>query len=127
MFRRKSLFTVAVLVTGMFCGCVDEDKHEYSFEIEIPDPNVYTETVKDVNVKITPKTVVVGGKILLDAIHEDGDVVDVIIISESLAYRDTISTPYRGKMSMNVVGVHDISFEVDGEEVKIPAAITVIE
>ncbi|MBR6601449.1 MAG: hypothetical protein IKK87_06345 [Bacteroidaceae bacterium] len=127
MFRRKSLFTVAVLVTGMFCGCVDEDKHEYSFEIEIPDPNVYAETVKDVNVKITPKTVVVGGKILLDAIHEDGDVVDVVIFSESLAYRDTIATPYRGKMSMNVVGVHDISFEVDGEEVKIPAAITVIE
>ena len=127
MFRRKSLFTVAVLVTGMFCGCVDEDKHEYSFEIEIPDPNVYAETVKDVNVKITPKTVVVGGKILLDAIHEDGDVVDVVIFSESLAYRDTIATPYRGKMSMNVVGVHDISFEVDGEEVKIPAAISVIE
>lgn len=127
MFRRKSLFVAAVLVASMFCGCVDEDKHEYSFEIEIPDPTVYSETVKGVNVKITPKTVVVGGEILLDAIHEDGDVVDVIIISESLAYRDTISTPYRGKMSMNVVGVHDISFEVDGEEVKIPAAITVIE
>lgn len=125
MFRRKSLFVAAVLVANMFCGCVDEDKHEYSFEI--PGPTVYSETVNGVNVKITPSTVVVGGEILLDATHKDGDVVDVIIFSESLAYRDTISTPYRGKMSMNVVGVHDISFEVDGEEAKIPAAITVIE
>lgn len=127
MFRRKGLFAVAVFTACMFCGCVDEDKQEYSFEIEMSDSNVYSETVKGVNVKIAPKTVVIGGEILLDAIHDDGDIVDVIIFSKSLAYRDTITTPYHGKMSMNVVGVHDISFEVDGEEVKIPAAITVIE
>ena len=124
----RGAFFKNVLLFAIICllgSCTKEYRQEIS--ITIPNSTPYSKTFRDVNVKISPTAVTVGDKILIDVVHEDGETIDVVLFSESLKYRDSITTPCFTSLKMDVVGTHDISFEVDGRKPELPAFIEVVE
>jgi len=123
VLRHEILKNVLIVATICLLGsCTDEYKQE--FLLEIPSYK-YVTTIKGVEIEVSPKALKVGEKVRIDIEHEDGDTVEVIISSLSLAYNDTVTTPYLTKITMDSVGLYGISFEVDGQKPESPAIIKV--
>lgn len=123
MFRRISLLAAIGLAACVFTGC-EPCVIEQNMELTIPSDK-YSAKVKGVKIEVSPKALKIGEKVRIDIEHEDGDTVEVIISSLSLAYNDTVTTPYLTKIAMDSVGLHGISFEVDGQKPESPAIIEV--
>lgn len=106
MLGKKFLLAAALAIACMFTGCDSEPEFEV---ITIPkDKEMWT--INDVHIEVSPLKVKQGKSIAIDITHEKGDSVDVEISSESLAYKEIVTTPYHAKMKMDSVGVHDLSF-----------------
>lgn len=108
MLGKKILLAAVLTIACVFTGCESEPEFEV---ITIPkDKEIWT--INDVHIEVSPLKVKQGKSIAIDITHEKGDSVDVEISSESLVYKEIVTTPYHTKMKMDTVGVHDLSFTV---------------
>lgn len=120
MMIKNFFYCITCVILSVLCSCGHDD-----VEFKEMSGGQYETVVSGVSIKVSPISLKVGEEMTVEASCENGTEIPIVVILESLGIKETLTTPFVWKKTLNIEGRHELEFFMGNKTISILTSTTI--